>query len=78
MEDPYSYKKCQWRITARPRISTQAQAPTAKACTFTPPMPWTMTAANLAYPDPGSLAAGLDEGLLSLCLPHSDLYGESK
>jgi hypothetical protein len=24
MENPYSYKKCQWRITVRPRISTQA------------------------------------------------------
>jgi hypothetical protein len=26
MENPYSYKKCRWRITARPRISTQATA----------------------------------------------------
>jgi hypothetical protein len=25
----------------------------------------------------GLAAAGLDEGLLSLCLPHSRLYGES-
>ena len=24
MENPYGYKKCQWRITARPRTSTQA------------------------------------------------------
>jgi hypothetical protein len=24
MANPHSYKKCQWRITARPRISTQA------------------------------------------------------
>ena len=24
MENPYSYKKYQWRITARPRISAQA------------------------------------------------------
>ena len=24
MDNPYSYKKCQWRITARPRISAQA------------------------------------------------------
>ena len=34
MENPYSYKKCQWRITARPRISTQAYANlTATQCT---------------------------------------------
>jgi hypothetical protein len=26
MENPYSFKKYQWRITARPRISTQAAA----------------------------------------------------
>ena len=24
IENPYAYKKCQWRITARSRISTQA------------------------------------------------------
>ena len=23
MENPYTYKKCQWRITSRPRISAQ-------------------------------------------------------
>ena len=34
VENPYDYKKCQWRITARPRISTQARVARLEALGF--------------------------------------------
>ena len=55
MENPYSYKKFQWPITARPRICTQAQADDAGVLTAEETTTYSQAFARYDLDDSGSI-----------------------